>query len=158
MGQFFIDLVHNQVLIASCVAWLVAQVLKFLISAAINRRFSLERLHGDGGMPSGHSATVMALAITVGFSAGWSSIAFGMCMIFAIIVMHDAMGVRRETGKQAMDIIKIFEAFNDVLAEHDKELKHEKLKTLVGHTPLQVICGAIVGIVVGVLNSIFFIL
>ncbi len=158
MGQFFIDLAHNQVLIAAGIAWLVAQILKFLISAAVNRKFSFERLHGDGGMPSGHSATVTALAVTVGFSAGWGSVAFGMCVIFAVVVMHDAMGVRRETGKQALDILKIFEAFNDMFAEKDKELKHEKLKTLVGHTPLQVVCGAVVGLAVGVIHSLLFIL
>lgn len=151
MGQAFLDLFHNHALLAAVFAWLSAQLLKFFIHAAINRKFSFERLHGDGGMPSGHSATVMALATVIGYLSGWGSVAFAIALIFAIIVMHDASGVRRETGKQAMDIVQLFEALNDILSEKDKITQREKLKTFVGHSPVQVFCGALLGILVGVL-------
>ena len=141
----------NYALLAAVFAWLSAQILKFFIHAAINRKFSFERLHGDGGMPSGHSATVMALATMVGYLGGFDSIHFAVAMVFAIVVMHDATGVRRETGKQAMDIVQIFGALNDILGEKDKLVQREKLKTFVGHSPVQVFCGAILGILVSVL-------
>ncbi len=154
MKQFFLDIVGNRALVAAFFAWFSAQILKFFIAAAIDRKFSIERLCGDGGMPSGHSATVMALAVTVGIEAGWGSVMFAACVVLAVVVMHDAMGVRRETGKQAREILKIFEIFNNMVAEKDRQLKHEKLKILVGHTPFQVICGAILGVLVAVLCSV----
>ena len=96
-------------------------------------------------MPSGHSATVTALATMCGLRAGFGSGIFAVAAILAIIVMHDALGVRRETGKQALSIIKIAEMLNEYFGEKDEKIKTDKLKVLVGHTPLQVICGALVG-------------
>lgn len=145
------DLFSNHALLAAVFAWLSAQILKFFLHAAINRQFSFERLHGDGGMPSGHSATVMALAIMVGYLSGFGSVHFAVAAVFAIVVMHDATGVRRETGKQALDIVKIIGALNDILGEKDKLVQREKLKTFVGHSPVQVFCGAVLGAIVSVL-------
>ncbi len=156
MKQFFLDIVGNRALLSAFFAWFLAQILKFFISAAVDGKFSLERLCGDGGMPSGHSATVMALAVAVGIEAGWGSVLFAACVVLAVVVMHDAMGVRRETGKQAKDILKIFEIFNDMIAEKDQQLKHEKLKILVGHTPFQVICGAFLGVIVAIVCTAVF--
>jgi acid phosphatase family membrane protein YuiD len=117
----------------------------------VTKKFDIERLVGDGGMPSGHSATVTAMALMTGFRLGFDNPIFGIAMIFAIVVMHDATGVRQEAGKHARSIIELTEIFNEYLLEHDEEVKLEKLKTLVGHTPLQVLCGAGVGIIVVVL-------
>ena len=149
MGIF--DIINNDVLIVSLAAWLIAQIAKIVINAIVTKKFDIERLVGDGGMPSGHSATVTAMALMTGFRCGFSSPVFGLAMVLAIIVMHDATGVRQEAGKHARSIIELTEIFNEYIAEDDDELKLEKLKTLVGHTPLQVACGAGVGIVVVVL-------
>lgn len=150
----FLNLFINDTLWIPVLAWLVAQVLKTIINAAINKKVSFSRLVGDGGMPSGHSATVTALATMCGFGAGFGSIEFAIAVLFAIVVMHDALGVRRETGKQAQTIINITKMLNEVFAEQNKEIKQEKLKVLVGHTPFQVICGAILGVVVAVIYQL----
>ncbi len=140
----------NPVLLVPACSWMVAQVLKAIINAIMNGKFSLDRLFGDGGMPSGHSATVTSLATMCGLVKGFDSVEFAIAMILAIIVMHDATGVRREAGKQAVSIIKIAELLNDYFSEHDEHIKTDKLKVLVGHTPLQVVCGALLGAAISV--------
>ena len=143
-----LGIIYNDVLIVSLASWLIAQLIKIIINAVVNKKFDIERLFGDGGMPSGHSATVTAMALMVGFRLGFESPLFGVAMVFAIVVMHDATGVRQEAGKHARSIIELTDLFNEYLLEHDDKVKLDKLKTLVGHTPLQVICGAGVGILV----------
>ena len=148
---FFAELISNPILMVPAGSWAIAQVLKVFINALVNRKFSLDRLFGDGGMPSGHSATVMALAAMVGIEQGFASPLFAVSAILAIIVMHDAMGVRREAGKHARSIISIVESMNDYFSEHDDKIKTEKLKVLVGHTPLQVVVGSLLGAAIAVL-------
>ena len=143
-----LGVVYNDVLVVSLASWLIAQLIKIIINAVVNKRFDIERLFGDGGMPSGHSATVTAMALMVGFRLGFDNPVFGVAMVFAIVVMHDATGVRQEAGKHARSIIELTDLFNEYLLEHDERVKLDKLKTLVGHTPLQVVCGAGVGIIV----------
>ena len=138
----------NQYLLVPVFSWLIAQVLKTVINAIVNKEFEVSRLVGDGGMPSGHSATVTALACTCGFSCGFNSVEFAIAGILAVIVMHDAMGVRRETGKQAKTIFAIVEVINEYVTEKDRALKAGKLKVMVGHTPLQVACGCVIGMIV----------
>jgi len=99
---------------------------------------------GPGGMPSSHSALVTALTTAVGFSEGFASAAFAICCALSLIVMYDASGIRRAAGKQAEMINAIVEAWN----EKDPLVKEIKLKELLGHTPLEVAAGAILGIVV----------
>ena len=135
------DLVTNPFFIAGVSSWFVAQVVKTIIHLIINRRLVWERMVGDGGMPSGHSATVTALAMMSALQCGTGSFEFAVTAILAIIVCHDAMGVRLETGKQAMMINEIIE----VLSSED--LPEVKLKELVGHTPVQVIMGVLIGAV-----------
>jgi acid phosphatase family membrane protein YuiD len=146
-----LGIIGNDVLIVSLASWLIAQLTKIVINGIVTKKFDIERLVGDGGMPSGHSATVTAMALMTGFRLGFDNPIFGIAMIFAIVVMHDATGVRQEAGKHARSIIELTEIFYEYLLEHDEEVKLEKLKTLVGHTPLQVVCGARVGIIVVVL-------
>ena len=155
MGNIF-DAFKNPVLLVPILAWLVAQVLKLIINSLMNKRVSLSRLVGDGGMPSGHSATVTALASMCGIECGFMSVEFAIAAILAVIVMHDATGVRRETGKQAESIISIVSVINNYLVERDEELKTEKLKILVGHTHLQVVCGAILGFIVSLVYFFVF--
>ena len=102
-----LDIFKNDVLMVSFSAWLIAQLIKIIVNAIINKTFSLERLFGDGGMPSGHSATVTAAALMIGLHQGFASPLFGLAFIVAIIVMHDACGVRYETGKHANSINNI---------------------------------------------------
>ena len=136
------DLLGNQILIASLLAWLVAQVLKVILDAVVNRKFRISRLFGDGGMPSGHSATVTALAVSSGLCYGLGSFQFAVTGILAVIVMHDAMGVRQESGKHAEILNKLIDNL------HTESLLHSvpRLKELLGHTPLQVAGGTLVGL------------
>ena len=145
-----LNILTNPILLVPGCAWIIAQLAKTVINAIVNKRFSFDRLVGDGGMPSGHSATVTALAVMCGLTEGFGSTVFGLSMIFAIVVMHDAMGVRREAGKHARSIISIVEQLNDYFSEHDDKIKTEKLKVLVGHTPLQVVVGSLLGAAIAV--------
>lgn len=154
--DILMQIITNPVLIVPACAWIIAQILKSIISAIVNKKFSFDRLVGDGGMPSGHSATVTSLAIMCGFVNGFDSAVFGLAMIFAIVVMHDALGVRRETGKQAVSIIKMAKMLNDYFSEQNEYIKTDKLKVLVGHTPWQVVCGAALGTVIAILYRIIF--
>ena len=150
------QIITNPVLIVPAFSWLIAQVLKSIISAIVNKKFSFDRLVGDGGMPSGHSATVTSLAVMCGISSGFDSPVFGLAVMFAIVVMHDALGVRRETGKQAVSIIKMAELLNDYFSERDQVIKTDKLKVLVGHTPLQVVCGSLLGAAIAIIYYFIF--
>ena len=154
--EIVMHIITNPVLIVPTCCWIIAQVIKAVVDAIVNKRFSVVRLFGDGGMPSGHSATVTGTAVMCGIINGFDSAVFGLAAIFAIVVMHDAMGVRRETGKQAVSIIKMAELLNDYLSEHDEHIKTDKLKVLVGHTPLQVLLGSLLGIVIAVGYNFIF--
>lgn len=140
------DLITNRFLITGVSSWFVAQLLKTAIHAIINKKLILERMVGDGGMPSGHSATVTSLAVISALTYGFDSFQFAVTALLAIIVCHDAMGVRLETGKQAQIINEMIEAF-EVWTK--KELPEIKLKEFVGHTPIQVIAGILIGIANG---------
>ena len=141
--NWFSELIHNPFLVIPVLSWLCAQVLKTVIHSVINRKFDITRLCGDGGMPSGHSATVTSLAAVSTLVHGFGSFEFAVTAILAIIVCHDAMGVRLETGKQAEVINDLIEIIDMLTTE---ELPEAKLKEFVGHTPIQVFAGIIVGI------------
>ena len=146
--DFFNELLQNKILICAAIGWCVAQVLKTLIHLFFTKKFVAERLVGSGGMPSSHSATVCALATATFMTYGIGSFEFAISFIFAIIVMHDAMGVRRETGKQARvlnELIEVFAAMDSDMSPQDK------LKEFVGHTPLQVIIGGLLGITIAMI-------
>ena len=147
MALFF-DFITNPVILAATASWMVTQIMKFFISWATEGKPDFRRLYGDGGMPSGHSATVACTALMVGYVCGFATPAFGVAFILAIIVMHDAAGVRRETGKQALILMDIMAVINAVISEKDSIIRRQKLKTMVGHTPLQVALGAVVGCLV----------
>lgn len=145
--DWLFDLVTNPFLIAATTSWFFAQVLKAVIYAVINKKINLERLIGDGGMPSGHSATVTSLAAMSALLCGLGSFEFAVATILAIVVCHDAMGVRRETGRQAVVINEMLHSLEELA---NRELSEVTLKEFVGHTPLQVIAG----ILIGILNSV----
>ena len=132
------DLFSNPFLLTGVGSWFVAQVLKTILHLIVYKKLDFERLYGDGGMPSGHSATVASLATMCGLSFGLASVEFAITAILAIIVCHDATGVRRETGRHA-------EILNDLLQLLETG-KPVDLKELVGHTPLQVFAGILIGV------------
>jgi acid phosphatase family membrane protein YuiD len=146
--DWLLDLISNPFLIAGVSAWAVAQVVKTIIHAIINKKIVWERMVGDGGMPSGHSATVTAMCVMSALFYGLGSFQFAVSGILAIIVCHDAMGVRQQAGKQAVllnELIKSFEALTS------NALPEVKLKEFVGHTPIQVMAGILIGIADAVL-------
>lgn len=141
--NFLTELGQNKILISAATGWIIAQVLKTIIHAWFTKDFVAERLVGGGGMPSSHSATVCALVTATGIQYGPASYEFAMAAIFALVVMYDAIGVRQESGKQAKVINDMVELF----AHMGKDVDIEKqLKEFIGHTPLQVFCGGVLGI------------
>lgn len=140
---------QNRILLAGVVAWVCSQVTKLIIHLIINRKLVWERLLGDGGMPSSHSATVSAVAVTTALVCGWDSPLFAVALILALIVMHDAKGVRQETGKQAKVINSMLELFESM--GRGDLTPEETLKEFVGHTRRQVYVGAAYGAAIALL-------
>lgn len=143
--NWFIKLITNPFLITGISSWAVAQVAKVIINAIVNRKLDWQRLFGDGGMPSGHSATVVSLATICALICGTDSHEFAVSAILAVIVCHDAMCVRQEAGKHAVilnEIIASYKSFNHMV---EKNFGQTELKEFLGHTPLQVIVGGMVG-------------
>lgn len=153
------ELLSNRVLIAGITGWATAQVIKAILYTILHKEFSIERLFGDGGMPSGHSATVSAMAMMSLLHYGVGSFEFAISAMLAIIVMHDAMGVRLETGRQAEVINELTALFEEIADDFNNEdtwekkfakvFSEDKLKEYVGHTPIQVIAGCVLGLVIG---------
>ncbi|MEG0855021.1 MAG: divergent PAP2 family protein [Terrisporobacter sp.] len=141
--DFFSQLFSNNILWTSIFACFLAQFIK--VFTGKGKIIELSRMFMSGGMPSSHSSFVTSLSTLVGIERGFDSIEFAMCVVFAMIVMYDASGVRRSVGKQAAILNRIV---GDL--QHKKHIEHETLKELVGHTPKEVILGAILGIMVGV--------
>ncbi len=145
--QYLEALISNRLFVAAVIGWASAQLLKTIINCVVNRTFDPGRLIGSGGMPSSHSAFVSGLAVSAFKYCGPDSPVFAVCFVLAFIVMYDAMGVRRETGKQAELLNQITEIFSANYEEFDTPEK--ALKVLVGHTPLQVLFGCLLGMMIG---------
>ena len=135
---------NNKVLLACFTAWFIAQALKIMLTFYSSKKIDFTRFVGSGGMPSSHTSFVMALSTSIGRLDGWDSTVFAVSICFAFVVMYDAAGVRRAAGNQA----KILNIIIEDLA-HNKPLENEKLKELIGHTPKEVLAGALLGILVG---------
>lgn len=178
------NLFYNYVLTASLFSWLAAQILKTVIYLVIHHQFRVERMVGAGGMPSAHSALVCALAIAVSRVCGVGSPEFAISLLFAIVVMYDATGVRRAAGEQAKRLNKlisniresglleeqngssalnsghpevpgVLEDEDDFFGEHPSdELGDKELKEFLGHTPLEVLAGALLGILIATLMPV----
>lgn len=133
-------------LLAPLVAWGIAQVAKVTLTSVRQRRLNLRVLAETGGMPSSHSAIVMGLTAAIGKYAGLSSAAFAIALIFSFVVMYDAAGLRRAAGRQAEVLNRLVE---DLV--HMRGVQEERLRELLGHTPVEVLVGAVLGIAVGIL-------
>ena len=140
------DIFQNRILLISIFSCFLAQFIK--IFTGKESKIDFRRISISGGMPSSHSSFVTALAVLVGFDKGFASTEFAMTAVFAVIVMYDASGVRRAVGKQAEILNQIVDDFF-----HGKFDQHERLKELVGHTPKEVLAGALLGILVGIIGS-----
>jgi acid phosphatase family membrane protein YuiD len=133
-------------LLPPLVAWTIAQISKVVLESVWHRRLNLRVLAAMGGMPSSHSALVMALTTAIGRINGVTSVAFAIALIFSVVVMYDAAGVRRAAGRQAMVLNRLVD---DLVAQ--RGIQEERLRELLGHTPFEVIVGALLGIGVGLL-------
>ncbi len=145
------DFISNKVVITAFIAWATAQILKTITHAIVYKKIDFKRLLGDGGMPSCHSAVVSSTALSIGLIEGFNTSLFALAAVLAIVVMHDASGVRLETGKQAKvikDMSQFIESLNNI------KFDDESLKEFVGHTHLQVFMGAILGIVVALIINL----
>lgn len=135
----------NRYFLVPTIAWAIAQTLKVIIELLLNREFNAHRFVGSGGMPSSHSALVMGLTSTLAIDLGWNDPITAVAFIFALVVMYDAAGVRRAAGRQAKIlniIVSELQQGNTIVDEK------EKLKELIGHTPVEVIAGALLGLFV----------
>ena len=133
-------------LIVPIVLWFIIQSFKVLWDLITTHKFNFKRILGAGGMPSSHSAVATVIATMIGKSEGFDSKIFALSVVFACVVMYDATGVRRAAGKQAKLLNKIVET-----PGLTKLQVHEKLVEALGHTPIQVFTGAIIGVIVGLL-------
>jgi len=144
MYVIFNDIINNYALMCATMGWLIASVAKIIIIAIREQRLDFRRIYGSGGMPSSHSATVTSLATAVARNDGLNSTSFAVAFILAFIVMYDALGVRRAAGEQA----KILNHLVSNLSEHKPIYLRKNLKELIGHTPLEVIVGGLLGILI----------
>ena len=142
----FQKIVTNKFLYIPFLVWLCIQIFKVIYDLITTKKFNFKRIMGAGGMPSSHSAVVTTLATLVGKYEGYDTTIFAMAVVFALIVMYDAAGVRRAAGKQAHLLNKIVETPGLSGVE-----VQERLVEVLGHTPLQVFVGAIIGIIVGLI-------
>lgn len=156
MSEFFTGILHNPIFVSAACSWLTAQLTKTILYLIINHEFRLERIVGAGGMPSAHSATVCALVVSTGIFYGVRGFEFPMAVFFAFIVMYDAMGVRRETGEQAKVLNEIVSQWFEMGNNLQTMDPMEQFKEFVGHTPLQVLVGALIGAVIAAIVCMFY--
>lgn len=141
-GQFF----QNKYVYIPFLTWFAIQLFKVIHDLVVTKKFNFKRIMGAGGMPSSHSAVVMALSTMIGKNEGFGTPIFAISFAFAMVVMYDAAGVRRAAGKQAQLLNKLVETpgLTGIQVQ-------EKLVEVLGHTPKQVLVGALIGIIVGVI-------
>ncbi len=141
--SFFIGIINNEIFIIAFIAWFIAQLLKVVLTLIKDRKMDFSRMIGSGGFPSSHTAFMMGMSTAVGLKLGFASAHYAIAFTMSLVVMYDASGVRRAVGKQAEIINTIIE---DLYA--NKQIAEDKLKELIGHTPVEVLAGALLGIVV----------
>ncbi|WP_320130423.1 divergent PAP2 family protein [uncultured Sphaerochaeta sp.] len=142
------DILHNAPFLSAALAIFLAQLMKPFINAIFDHQFDWSLLHSTGSMPSSHTAGVIALLTSIGMTEGVGTVDFAIAITFAAIVIHDAMGVRREAGKQA----EVINEWSRILSDLHREgqFTPENLKTMLGHSFSQVVGGVIVGLIIGV--------
>ncbi len=144
----FRELKLNHLFLVTITAWCFAQILKVIFGVIRTRKFDFRWFIGTGGMPSAHAAGASALAITAGFDYGFNSGIFALAIVFAMVTMFDAQGVRRSTGSQARILNRVME---DIYWKG--KIQEARLKELIGHTPIEVIMGSIIGILIAIISQ-----
>jgi len=142
----FKELKMNHLFLVTVSAWAFAQLIKVFLGVIKTKKFDFRWLVGTGGMPSAHASGASALAITSGFDYGFNSAIFALAVVFAIVTMFDAQGVRRSAGSQAKILNKVMD---DIYWKG--KIQESRLKELIGHTPVEVIMGSIIGILMAVI-------
>ena len=141
-------IIGNDILLTALGGWLAAQVIKVILVFITSHKLDFRRLTGSGGMPSSHSSITMSLTMSIGFVHGFDSALFAVAMILTFVVMYDASGVRRSAGQQAAILNKLVES----VVKADFPGTEKKLKELLGHTPIEVFGGAILGIIIAIIR------
>ncbi len=148
MGAQLTLLGSNRPLWAAALGWLIAQLIKTLVSLSKEHKLNLGHLVASGGMPSSHTALVVGLATAVGRVDGLESTVFALAAVFAGVVMYDAAGVRLAVSRQARVLNLMLEDFF-----HERGLREQRLRELIGHTPTQVLVGALIGVIIGIVMT-----
>jgi len=143
MENIFTEIFKNKIFITTLSSWLIAQTIKVIIGVISHKRFDFRWFVGTGGMPSSHTAGAACLATAIGLNYGFDSIYFALAASFTIVVMFDAQGVRRSSGKQARILNKIMD---DIYWQG--KIQEGRLRELIGHTPIEVIVGFLLGVAV----------
>lgn len=146
MQDIFNEFIKNKIFMTTLSAWVVAQIIKVSIGVIKEKKFDFSWFVGTGGMPSSHAAGASCLATAVGLEYGFDSAFFALAASFAIVVMFDAQGVRRASGKQAR-ILNLL--MDDIYFK--KKVKESRLRELIGHTPIEVIAGFLLGVTIAIL-------
>lgn len=146
MSDFF----SSSVFITSIIAWFIAQLIKVITVLVKSKKLDFKRFIGSGGMPSSHTSFVVSLAAAIGIKNGFSSDIFAASTVMALVVMYDAAGVRRAAGQQARILNKLVREWE----KNDFTQTEKKLKELLGHTPIEVFAGAILGIAIALIRHL----
>lgn len=146
--NFFNQIFHNQILMTAIVSWALAQLIKIIIELIRTHRINWQLIFATGGMPSSHSSLVVALATATGLRQGFDSSLFAIATVLDFVVLYDAQGIRRQAGNQARIINRMLQNVENAGIKVDKNLKE-----LLGHTPIQVMGGTILGIIVALVMN-----
>ena len=146
MQEIITQIIKNKIFMTTLSAWIIAQIIKVTIGVIKEKKFDFRWFVGTGGMPSSHAAGASCLAAAIGFEYGFNSVSFALAASFAIVVMFDAQGVRRASGRQARILNKIME---DIYWQ--KRIHDSQLRELIGHTPIEVIAGFLLGVTIAFL-------
>lgn len=141
------DLLGNRAILACVLSWAAAQGAKVFLGRLVDKKWDWKRFFGLGGMPSSHSSVVCTLAVSAGIIRGFGSMEFAIGLVLAMVVMTDASGVRREAGQHARVLNRILQDMMD----EDKGITFDTLKELLGHSPFEVLVGALLGVLVAFL-------
>lgn len=148
------DILLNYPLVSAVSASLFSQAVKVVIASVKSKKLELIRFVQTGGMPSSHSAMALALVTSVALKEGLNSVYFAICIPFALVVLYDAGGVRRASGMQAQMINQIRKILESKQVNNNSE---DKLKELIGHTPMEVVGGAIIGVILAFLFGVYYV-
>lgn len=144
------EILKGSILLTAVISWFTAQLIKVILVLITSKKIDFRRFIGAGGMPSSHASFVVSLATAIGITEGFESSMFAMAVVLALVVMYDAAGVRRAAGQMAIKLNQLVEEW-----ETDNEkLRGKQLKELLGHTPVEVFAGALLGMAIGIIRHI----